>query len=68
MEAWMLTMELWSVFRPVDADSHHFDEGPVLIRIQVKKSDPVPHQIDKPYPQFSIHPNVMRIRNNGLPF
>jgi hypothetical protein len=25
---WALTMERWWVFRPVDVDSHHFDEDP----------------------------------------
>jgi hypothetical protein len=26
MEAWRLKTELWRFVRPVDADSHHFDE------------------------------------------
>ncbi len=26
IEPWMLAMKVWRVFRPVVADSHHFDE------------------------------------------
>jgi hypothetical protein len=33
MEAFRLKMELWKIFRPVVADSHHFD----------KEKDPDPH-------------------------
>ncbi len=30
LEPWMLTMQLWRVFRPEVADSHHLDEEPDL--------------------------------------
>ncbi len=33
MESWRLKMEPWRVYRPVVADSHHFEE----------KLDPDPH-------------------------
>jgi hypothetical protein len=42
---WTLTMETWRVFRPVVADSHHFDEeqDPGPDTSESEKSDPDPH-------------------------
>jgi hypothetical protein len=49
MEACKLKMELWRVYRPVVADSHHSDEeqDPYPDPHLTEQSDPDPHLSEK---------------------
>jgi hypothetical protein len=55
VEAWRPKIELWRVYRPVVADSHHFELNRRWIRIRIKVKS-----------WIRIHIKVMRIRSPAV--